>query len=144
MKKITSISLAFLVTIFCWSCKKDNSPSSNPTYTDSTSYNYPNANYSTQLYVLAMADQLVAEINTGNTIPGTPVSEQTLINMFNNTGNPFNDSALNLNGSGLALANYCSPAIKTDLLNYFDSISVYSQSTTAGSAGVAGVSPSLT
>jgi hypothetical protein len=143
MKKISCISLILLVTVLCWSCKKDNTPSI-PTYTDSTSYNYPNANYNTQLYVLAMADQLLAEINTANTIPGTPVSEQTLINMFNNTGSLFNDSALNLNGSGLALANYCPTAIKTDLLNYFDSIGVYSQSTTAGSEGVAGVSPSLT
>jgi len=142
MKKISCISLILLVTVLCWSCKKDNTPSV-PTYTDSTSYNYPNANYNTQLYILAMADQLVAEINLANTIPGTPVSEQTLINMFNNTGSPFNDSALNLNGSGLALVNYCPAAIKTDLLNYFDSIGVYSQSTTAGSAGVAGVSPSL-
>jgi len=62
--------------------------------------------------------------------------------MFTNTGAPFNDSALNLNGSGLNLSSYCTAAMKTDMQNYFDSISVYSQISTGASAGLAGVDSS--
>jgi hypothetical protein len=143
MKKIIFLSIAFLATIFCWSCKKSSVPSV-PTYTIPTTYNFANANYNNQLIILAMADQLVAEINSANSIPNTPISTQILTNMFYNTNSPFNDSALNLNGSGLNLASYCPSPMQADLLNYFDSVNVYSQSTTAGSPGVAGVSPSLT
>jgi hypothetical protein len=141
MKRINCIFLTLLVTVFCWSCKKDNAPSI-PVYTDSTTYNYPNVNFTAQLEILAMADQLVAQINTANVTPNVTVSAQTLTNMFNNTGNLFNDSVYNLNGSGLSLANYCPPAMKADFLNYFDSLGLYSQSTTAASLGVAGVSAS--
>jgi uncharacterized protein DUF4856 len=141
MKKIGIISLVLLITVFYWSCTKEN-VAPLVTYTDSTTYNYPNVNYTAQLEILAMADQLVAKINTASATPNVVVTAQTLTNMFNNTGNLFNDSALNLNGSGLALANYCPASMKTDLLNYFDSIGVYSQSVTAASQGVAGVSPS--
>ncbi|HTC00646.1 MAG TPA: DUF4856 domain-containing protein [Ferruginibacter sp.] len=141
MKKITFPVLVLSVTIFCWSCKKGSTPSI-AAYTDSTTYNYPNVNYNNQLIILAMADQLVAEINTANAIPNVTVTAQTLTNMFNNSGSPFNDSALNLNGSGLSLKNYCSAAMQADLINYFDSISVYSQSTVAAAQGVTGVAPS--
>jgi hypothetical protein len=141
MKKIIFPILVLLVTIFCWSCKKSSTPSI-AAYTDSATYNYPNVNYSNQLIVLAMADQLVAKINTANTIPGTVVTAGVLDSMFTNTGSPFNDSALNLNGSGLNLANYCPASMKADLMNYFDSIGVYSQSTVTPILGVAGVAPS--
>jgi len=40
------------------------------------------------------------------------------------------------------LKNYCSAAMQADLINYFDSISVYSQSTVAAAQGVTGVAPS--
>jgi hypothetical protein len=141
MKKINTISLVLLVTVLCWSCKKENIAPL-VTYTDSTTYDYPNVNYTTQLEILAMADQVVAKINTANATPNVVVTAQTLTNMFNNTGNLFNDSALNLNGSGLALANYFPAAAKTDILNYFDSIGVYSQSALGASQGIAGVDSS--
>jgi Domain of unknown function (DUF4856) len=94
------------------------------------------------LKILAMADQLVARINTANAQPNVAVSTQVLVGMFNNTGGYFNDSALRLNASGLSLASYFPAPEKTDILNYFDSIGVFSQSTTTASAGIAGVSPS--
>jgi len=113
-----------------------------PVYADSATYDYANVDYTPQLELIAMADQLVAKINTANANPNVVVTALTLTNMFNNTGSPFNDSAYNLNGSGLALANYFPAAAKTDMLNYFDSIGVYSQTGVGASEGVAGVDSS--
>jgi hypothetical protein len=125
------------------SCKKDNKNGpTTPTYTVPTTYNFSNFNDSNSVKLLLMADQIGAKINTANTIPGTAVSAQVLKDMFNNANGYFVDSSLKLNGSGLRLADYCSAAAKTDLLNYFDSIGLYSQSTVAASNGVAGVSAS--
>jgi len=140
MNKLVLTALS--VILIASSCKKDNNTPSTPIYTVPTTYNFANVNYSGQLVLLAMADQIVAKINTANTTPNTVVSAQTLTDMFNNVNGLFLDSALQLNASGLKLSDYCSPLAKTDLLNYFDSIGVYSQSTVAGSFGVAGVSAS--
>ena len=141
MHQRTNLLTGFLfLTIVITSCKKNNTPSI-PNYTIPTTYNFANFNDTLQLKLLAMADQLVAKINLANT-PGTVVSAQTLKDMFNNVNGNFNDSALKLNYSGLRLADYCSPLAKTDLLNYFDSVGLYSQSNTAGSPGTAGVSAS--
>ncbi|MES1159523.1 MAG: DUF4856 domain-containing protein, partial [Bacteroidota bacterium] len=133
----TALSVLLIVS----SCKKDNTPST-PVYTVPTTYNFANVSYSGQLVLLAMADQIVAKINLANTIPGTAVSAQTLKDMFNNVNGNFNDSALQLNNSGLRLADYCSPLAKTDVLSYFDSVGTFSQSTVAAGPGVAGVSAS--
>jgi Domain of unknown function (DUF4856) len=142
MKKLTIPAIICLLAIFGWGCKKDNNNAPVYNYTVPTTYNFTNFNDSNQLILLAMADQIVATINLANTTPATAVSAQQLKDMFNNVNGHFNDSALKLNASGLKLANYCSPAAATDLLNYFDSVGLYSQSTTGASAGVAGVSPS--
>lgn len=147
MKKITIPFCILLAITSFTSCKKSShgTPVNNDTianYIVPTTYNFANVNYSNQTILIAMADQLVAKINTANSIPNTPLTVTTLDNLFTNTGSPFNDSALNLNGSGLSLSNYCSASMRTDIVNYLDSVSVYSQSTTAASAGVAGVSAS--
>ena len=143
MKQITISVLIILFTALSWSCRKDNSASlANKNYTVPTTYTFANFNDNNQLILLAMADQIVAKINTANTTPNTAVSTQTLTAMFNNTGGYFNDSTLQLNASGLRLSHYFSAAAAADMLNYFDSIGVYSQSTTAASQGTAGVSPS--
>src|SRR6202012_5278899 len=70
------------------------------------------------------------------------VSAQTLTDMFNNVNGHFNDSALALNASGLRLSDYCPAAAKADLINYVDSIALYSNSTVAATQGVASVAPS--
>jgi uncharacterized protein DUF4856 len=142
MKKISIISLILSITVFCWSCKKDSSTPPIITYTDSAIYTYPNANYTNQKELIAMADQLVAEINTANANPNVVVTAQALTNMFNNIGNPFNDSVYNLNGSGLALSSYFPAAAQTDIVNYFDSIGIYSQTGVGATEGVAGVDSS--
>ncbi len=144
MKKYSYIPFILLVTTFCWSCKKDknNATPVIPVYTVPTTYNFTNVDYSNQKKLLAMADQVVAAINISNSIPNIPVSAQALKDMFNNVNGHFNDSALSLNASGLKLSDYCSAAAKADLMNYFDSIGVYSQSAATASAGVAGVAAS--
>ena len=142
MKKITIPSFICLLAVLSWGCKKDNNSTPVYNYTVPTTYNFTNFNDSNQLVLLAMADQIVATINLANTTPATAVNAQQLKDMFNNVNGYFNDSALKINASGLKLANYCSPAAAADLLNYFDSIGLYSQSATAASPGVAGVSPS--
>src|ERR1700761_6852584 len=104
MKKNKYITFILIITVFGWGCKK---PKNNPpVYTVPTTYNFINVNYTNQQMLLAMADQIVAKVNTANSTPNTVVSAQTLTDMFNNANNLFNDSALNLNGSGLKLADY--------------------------------------
>jgi hypothetical protein len=141
MQKKSTVPFAIALTVLSWSCKKDNNAPAIPVYTVPTTYNFTNVNDSNQLKLIAMADQLVAVINLGNT-PGTTVSAQKLKDMFNNANGNFNDSTLQLNSSGVKLASFCSATAQTDLSNYFDSIGLYSQSATAASQGVAGVSPS--
>ena len=125
----------------CLSCRKNDSPTVF-NYTVPTTYDFTNFNDSGQLKLLSMADQIVAAINLGNN-SGTVVSAQMLIDIFNNTGGYFNDSALQLNASGLRLVDYTSTAAQADILNYIDSIGLYSQSITTASPGIAGVSPSV-
>ncbi len=145
MKGIRYLLYLFLVIEFGWSCQKSNNSPTGPTppvYTVPTTYNFANFNDSNQLILLAMADQIVVAINQANTIPNTVVSSQTLTDMLNNTGGHFNDSVFKLNASGLKLADYFPASAKTDMLNYFDSIGVYSQSSATPGPGVAGVAPS--
>jgi hypothetical protein len=146
MKRISYLSLLFLAIVSSWGCQKSNNGNpgpSTPVYTVPTTYNFTNFSDSNQLILLAMADQIVAAVNGANTIPNTVVRAQTLTAMLNNTGGYFNDSVFKLNGSGLKLANYFSAAAKTDVLNYFDSIGVYSQSSAAPAPGMAGVAASV-
>jgi hypothetical protein len=133
---------ALLLLVIVSSCKKNNNNPVNTNYTVPTTYSFATFNDNNSLKILAMADQLVAKINTANAQPNVAVSTQVLVGMFNNTGGYFNDSALQLNASGLSLASYFPAPEKTDILNYFDSIGVFSQSTTTASAGLPGVSPS--
>jgi hypothetical protein len=142
MRRIYIVSLALCLSALSWNCKKDNNTPSTPVYTVPTTYNFANVDYSGQVKLLVMADQLVAAINLGNTSPNTVVSAEKLTDMFNNVNGYFNDSALKLNGSGLRLSDYCSAAAKADLLDYFDSIGVYSQSAAAAIPGTAGVAAS--
>jgi hypothetical protein len=134
--------MALSIILIASSCKKDNGPSI-PGYTVPTTYNFANVSYSGQLVLLAMADQIGAKINTANVTPNKIVAAQTLIDMFNNVNGNFVDSALQLNNSGLRLSDYVAPLAKTDLLNYFDSVGLYSNSTVAAAPGVAGVSASV-
>ncbi len=146
MKRISYLLFTFFAIVLSWSCQKSNDAPpgpTTPTYTVPTTYNFTSFNDNNQLILMAMADQIMAAINSANTIPNTVVSAQTLTDMLNNTGGNFNDSALILNSSGLKLSDYFPAAAKTDILNYFDSIGLYSQSSATPGPGVAGVAPSV-
>lgn len=140
MRRIIIPSLIFM--IFSYSCKKSNQSTANTNYSVPTTYTFANVNDTASLQLLAMADQVMAAINRANSSPNTVVSTQTLDDMLNNTGGYFVDSALTLNASGLKLATCFPAAALTDVQDYFDSVGLYSQSTTAASPGVPGVSPS--
>jgi len=140
MRRIIIPSLIFM--IFSYSCKKSNQSTANTNYSVPTTYTFANVNDTASLQLLAMADQVMAAINHANSSPNTVVSTQTLDDMLNNTGGYFVDSALTLNASGLKLATCFPAAALTDVQDYFDSVGLYSQSTTAASPGVPGVSPS--
>jgi len=140
MRRIIIPSLIFM--IFSYSCKKSNQSTANTNYSVPTTYTFANVNDTASLQLLAMADQVMAAINHANSSPNTVVSTQTLDDMLNNTGGYFVDSALTLNASGLKLATCFPAAALTAVQDYFDSVGLYSQSTTAASPGVPGVSPS--
>jgi Domain of unknown function (DUF4856) len=140
MRRIIILSL--VLTILSYSCKKSNQSTVNTNYSVLTTYTFANVNYNSSLEVLAMADQVMAKINLANSSPNTVISAQQLDAMLNNTGGYFVDSALQLNSSGLTLASYIPAAELTNVLSYFDSVGLYSESTTSASFGVAGVSPS--
>jgi hypothetical protein len=132
----TNILCILSVLVLSGSCIKPSPVWS--TYNVPTTYNFYNVYDSNQLVLLAMTDQITAKMNQAG-VSGTVVSAQVLKDMFENQNGYFNDSTLHLNNSGLRLSDYCAVAAQTDLMNYFDSIGVYSQSTGAASAGVAGV-----
>lgn len=138
----STISLLLALFIITGCKKNNNSAPSNTNYTVPMTYSFATFNDSNSLKILAMADQLVAKINTANAQPNVAVNAQVLVAMFNNTGGYFNDSALHLNSSGLSLAGVFPAAAAADMLHYFDSIGVFSAATTAASAGIPGVSPS--
>src|ERR1700733_12912277 len=133
MKKLNIVLLFIIGALFWCSCNKSNNNPAFLNYSVPSTYSFTHFNDSNSLKLLAMGDQVVAAINLGNSIPNTVVSAQTLTGMFNNTGGFFKDTAMQLNGSGLKLGDHFAPAAKTDVLNYFDSIGLYSQSTTGAS-----------
>jgi hypothetical protein len=83
-----------------------------------------------------MLDEISTYMRTGNTM-GTALDAQKLKNMYANTGNPFSDSTLNSSGKQLKNKTYTLDQSLFD--SYFDSLATASQSTVAGSNGVAGV-----
>jgi hypothetical protein len=140
-KTILALSTLSVAIFMMSSCSKDKTTDT-PVYSVPTAYNFTNVSDSNQIKLLTMADQLVAKINTANSSPNTVVTAQSLLNMFNNSGAPFTDSVMSLNASGLKLADYCPAGMKADLISYFDSIEVYSNSSAAAANGVAGVAAS--
>jgi hypothetical protein len=136
--KISIVASVLLLSVA--SCKKEETPEPTtpiPTgYTIPTTYNFTNANYLGQTQRIAMMDALSTYMKTGNT-SGTTVDAIVMKNMFSNTGNPFADNTLNASGKQLKSKTY---ALDQALFeSYFDSLALNSQSTVAGTNGVAGV-----
>lgn len=116
-------------------CKKVdvNSGGGNPL---PSTYDFENVNYSGQLSRIAMLEEMATYMKTGNTT-GTILDANQLKNMFSNTGSPFLNP--DLNTSGKQLKNKCFLLDQSVFEAYMDSIALASQSSVAGSNGVAGV-----
>lgn len=135
-------TLAFLLGVFLVSsCTKVEYKPDPPTYVVPTSYNFPGVDYSNQRIVLGMFEKLDSLIDRGN-IPGTSVDKQQMLDMYSNTGNPFNDASYN--ASGVSLKDLTKPSAVTVVEQFMDSIAKASlaPSTTQASNGVAGVAVS--
>jgi hypothetical protein len=133
MKKIgIIISIFIAIVIFCSCTKQITSyvPVGAP-FPYPTAYNFSNVNDSIQKKVLLNIDSLIATVDQGNT--SNVVDTGKLKGIFTNTS------------LGYSLGSLCTPVAQTDLLNYFDSVGVFSHSTVIGNNGVTGVvtSPSV-
>lgn len=142
MKTILEKSIYFFAiatTVFFASCDKDEAPEPEPTpapYTVPTTYNFTNVTYTGQTQRISMLDELSAYMKTGNT-SGTVLNAQKMKDMYANTGNPFSDTTLNSSGKQLKNKTFSLDQSLFDA--YFDSLAQVSQSSVAGSNGVAGV-----
>lgn len=132
-----SYILLFFAIAFS-SCKNDDGdPTPEPTtYSVPATYNFSNTDYSGQTYRIAMLDELIMEAEMGNTMNMT-VDAQNLKDMYSNTGNPFTNNTLN--ASGKQMKDKTFSLDQTIIESYMDALAMASQSTTAGSNGVAGV-----
>nr|MCU0431720.1 DUF4856 domain-containing protein [Cytophagaceae bacterium] len=135
-------ALIFITTFLLLSCKKaskeeviDPTPTG-PTYEVPTTYNFSGVDYSGQTTRLDMLKEITDTMKKGN-VMNTVLSATQLKNMLSNTNNPFTNAALN--SSGKQIQNKIYAADVTKFQTYLDDIAVASQSTTAGSSGVAGV-----
>ncbi|MCB0397818.1 MAG: DUF4856 domain-containing protein [Flavobacteriales bacterium] len=137
MKYIFPICLIGLI-VTASSCKKeDPDPTPEETgYTIPTTYAFTNVDHTGQTQRIAMLDELSSYMNTGK-ISGTVLDAQKMKDMYANAGNPFSDATLN--GSGKQLKNKTYAADQSLFDSYFDNLALASQSTVAGSNGVAGV-----
>ncbi len=105
-------------------------------YTVPATYNFENVSYSGQTDRLDMMAEMTTYMKTGNTM-GTTLDAQKLKDMFANTNSQFSDP--DLNSSTKQLKDKCFSLDQDMFEEYIDSIAASSQSTVAGSNGVAGV-----
>jgi hypothetical protein len=133
MKNIKfSLLICFVITIMS-SCKEE-IPGDD--YTVPTTYNFSNASYAGQTYRLSMLEELTAYMKTANT-SGITLDGLKLSDMYSNTNSPFADSTLNNSGKNLKDKTY---SLDQEMVEtYFENLQLASQSTVAGSNGVAGV-----
>jgi hypothetical protein len=142
MKKVI-YSLIVLIALTSAHCKKKTSPEpepeptpTGPSYTVPTSYTFANVNYSGQTTRLDMVAEIKAYMSTGNTM-GTVLSALKLKDMYMNANSQFTNSTLNTSGKDIKSKTFL--ADQTLFETYMDNIEAASQSTVAGSNGVAGV-----
>lgn len=134
----TQLLLGVMIILIS-SCKKEETPepiSPDTGYTIPTTYNFSNVTYTGQTQRLSMLDEISTYMKTGNTM-GTILDAQKMKDMYSNTANPFSDTTLNSSGKQLKNKTYSLDQSLFDA--YFDSLAQASQSTVAGSNGVAGV-----
>ncbi|MGQ0829524.1 MAG: DUF4856 domain-containing protein [Bacteroidota bacterium] len=136
------VALGFAISLIAISCKKDKdvvptpTPNPVPSYAVPTTYNFANVSYTGQTQRLQMLDSISEYMKKGNSM-GTALDAAKMKNMYSNTGSPFNNT--NLDASGKQLKNKTYASDQTYFDGLFDDLAAASQSTTAGSDGVAGV-----
>lgn len=121
------LSAVLLGSFSCIKHKEEVAPSA-PVYDIPATYNYDNAaaNYADAKTLLSGMTKLSDSIKAGNT-PNRKVTAAALRDIFNNANSP------------LTLKSVTESSFHTTVDTYFDQIETASQSTTAGSEGVAGV-----
>lgn len=124
--------ILLLTALVFVSCKKDKPED----YDIPTTYSFENVNYSGQTQRLDMLEELTALMKTGNT-QGITVDAQAMKDMFSNESNPFSDAALNSSGKQLKNKTFSLDADTYE--DWMDQLATASQSSVAGSNGVAGV-----
>ena len=134
-----TLTLVLALSIAVSSCKKDKDepvPTIVPKgYTVPTTYNFTNVNYGGQTTRLLMLDSISNYMSKGNS--GIVLEATILQNMYSNTGNPFNNLALD--SSGKQLKNKTYSLDQTYFTYLFDSLAASSQSTSTAANGVAGI-----
>lgn len=154
MKFITTksllIGLPICTILIMASCKKDTMPEpipepvtpAGPSYTIPTSYTFANVTYTGQTTRLDMMAEITFEMKKGNT-QGTILSSAKLKDMYANvSATQFTNTALNT--SGKKIKDKVFLADQTIYETYMDNLEAASNSTVAGSNGVAGVVVSTT
>lgn len=134
--KITK-TLLLSIGIIALSCSKsddDDSTTSNSINLPST-YNFENVSFTGQENRLNMLSEIVSYIKTANT--GATLSQTQLEDMFLNNG--YNWSNTTLSGVTKQLGNKVSDEAQIDFPGWFGAIEAASNSTVAGSNGVAGL-----
>lgn len=143
MKKIIFPFILMLAVTFTSCRKKTTEPEpepetpTGPTYSVPTSYTFANVTYSGQTVRLDMMAEMKAYMSTGNTSL-TVLSAAKLKDMYMNVNSQFTNTALN-NATGKDIKSKTFLADQTLFETYMDNLEAASQSTVAGSNGVAGV-----
>lgn len=141
MKKYLSILCTISTAVILMAgCKKDNSPTPDPTpiYTIPTTYNFTNANFADATTRLGMFTEFSTLLK--NSLTGTFDAAKAKA-MLTNTSSPFATAAYNT--SGLQLNDQFAVAYKTDVLSFIDTLAkVNAVATTTASRGIAGTGAS--
>ncbi len=150
MKNITYLGTIALTSLLAFSsCKKDKkdpqpeTPVTNPTtpsYQVPTTYNFSTANFLTSTQRISMLNEMLTYIKTAHTTTASPVlNAQKLKDMYANVNSQFT-ADLSLNTSGVQLKDKTSNTfnLPADLEANFTDIGTITQTTPAGSNGVAG------
>jgi hypothetical protein len=133
--RVNAAAFAVSAAILLSSCSKDGDKTGTPQYTVPATYAFDNVDYSSSTIRVSMMVKLDAYMKKATT---TKLKQDTVNNMFNNTGNPFGDARLD--ASGLSLAEKTSDAVT--FKSYVDSVVSNSQmNNIQASEGVPGFLP---
>lgn len=118
-------------------CKKEDTvePSG---YTAPETYNFENVSYSGQTDRLDMLEEMTVYMKTAHAPGGAQLNQQTLLDMYSNSDNPFTDADLNASSKDLR-----SKTLSTEQLNFDQYLSALASSSrftdSTASAGQAGI-----